>query len=158
MVEGLRHIEGLAADAAKTPKTSDTDDVEHCLREITQRLTAIEAATTKAIAPSRTSTLYTATNASATSATPSWSRIAAGGLQQRASIELRLETEADGIKETLEEQLARIEKAIPGAQAIITYPRSSEKISVLISNAARRDQILQCSIQGLEGAKVIRRP
>jgi hypothetical protein len=54
--------------------------------------------------------------------------------------------------------LARIQKAIPGAQAIITHPRSSEKISVLISNAARRDQILQSGIQGLKGAKVIRRP
>lgn len=159
IVEGLRHIEGLAANAATAVSKPAADDVHHCLREITQRLMAIEATTKKAIAPGRTLTpAYTASNASTPSATPSWSQIAAGGLQQRARIELRLEKRTDGTTETPEQQLERIQKAIPGAQAIITHPRSSEKISVLVSSTARRDQILQSGVEGLEGAKVIRRP
>lgn len=147
MLDDLRNLHNLATRDTNNPLN---DDISRNLREITRRLTAIEASAKTSVTPS--------TTASSASGAPSWSQIAAGGLQQRARIELRLEKRGDGITETTEEQLARIQKAIPGAQAIITHPRSSEKISVLVSSSARRDQILQAGIQGLEGAKVIRRP
>jgi hypothetical protein len=165
MVQGLRDLEKLvtATTNSTNNRTANNTDVSRSLREITQRLAAIEA-TTKANADAITPRPFLASTRTTTTAThpstaPSWSQIAAGGLQQRASIELRLEKKrTDRTKETPEEQLARIQKAIPGAQAIITHPQSSEKISVLVSSAARRDQILQAGVQGLEGAKVIRRP
>jgi hypothetical protein len=90
--------------------------------------------------------------------TRTWSQVVSSG-PQKAKIELRLEKRRDGEeKETAEEQLRRIKAVVPDAQAIITHPRNENKISVLVRDGARRDQILQAGIQGVEGMKVIRRP
>jgi hypothetical protein len=87
-----------------------------------------------------------------------WSQVVSSGLQ-KAKIELRLEKRKDSEgKETAEEQLKRIKAVVPDAQAIITHPRNENKILVLVRDGARRDQILQAGIQGVEGIKVIWRP
>lgn len=87
-----------------------------------------------------------------------WSQVAAKTSGQPARVELRLETMEGADRETPQEQLERVRKVIPEAQAIITHARSHNKISVVVKDAARRDQILLGGIQGVEGMKIIRRP
>ena len=75
-----------------------------------------------------------------------------------ARIEVRLEEIEGTDKESLEERLKRIRKVIPDAQAIIPHPRAPSKVSVVVRDSKRRDQIIQVGLQGAEGMKLIRRP
>ena len=71
---------------------------------------------------------------------------------------MRMENMEGTEKETPQEQLKRVRKAIPDAQAIITHPRSLDKISVVLKDTARRDQIILNGIQRAEGMRIIRHP
>ena len=66
-----------------------------------------------------------------------WSQVAARGVQQPARVEMRMENMKGAEKETPQEQLERVKKVIPEAQAIITHPRSLNKISVVVRDTAR---------------------
>jgi hypothetical protein len=87
-----------------------------------------------------------------------WSQVAAKGTHHPAKIELRLEEMEGADEESSEERLKRIRMAIPDARAIITHPRSTNKVSVVVKDNARRDQIMQVGIQDANGIKIIRRP
>ena len=55
--------------------------------------------------------------------------------------------EISGIeKETLAKCLEKIRKAILDAKAIITHPSAQNKVSVIMRDKKRRDQITQCGI------------
>ena len=87
-----------------------------------------------------------------------WGQVAARGVEQPARVEIRMENMEGAEKETPQEQLERVRKAIPEAQAIITHPRSLNKISVVVKDTTRRDQIIMNGIQGAKGMKIIRHP
>ena len=56
-----------------------------------------------------------------------------------ARIEVRLEEIEGTEKETSEERLNRIRKAIPNAKVIIPYLRAVNKVSVVVRDLKRRD-------------------
>ena len=84
--------------------------------------------------------------------------MAAGGQRLPARIEIRFEETNRLKKDTLEERLAKIKKTIPDAKAIVTHPRAPNKVSVVVRDENRRDQIIQSGLENTEGFKLIRRP
>ena len=67
----------------------------------------------------------------ATIPTPTWSSVVQGS-HLPARIELRLEEMEGTEKETSEERLKRIRKAIPDAKAIVPHLRAPNKVSVVV--------------------------
>ena len=63
-----------------------------------------------------------------------------------ARIEVRLEEIEGTDKELSEERLKRIRKVIPDVQAIIPHPRALSKVSVVVRDSKRRDQIIQVGL------------
>ena len=153
ILDGLTELETMATRQEQAcqkdhNENSGKDGRNNDLAAIMKRLTSMEERMAKP----------TQAQGPAAPGPRTWSQVAARGVQQPARVELRIENMEGADKETPQEQLERVRKAIPEAQAIITHPRSLNKISVVVKDTVRRDQIILNGIQGAEGMKIIRHP